>query len=121
MDLLWFGTKHPIRGNFYDLNFLAEMDLLLSQHTDADICNDLNAIATWNVKLVERQPSDRALNKTVAYLKKNGLRALPLDKGIGYCIKTEDDYLKRFESIFSPAISKHFSFRYHEKAQYNQN
>ena len=100
-DLLSFGPKHPIRDNFDDMNFPADMDLLQSQNTDTDTCNDLKAIATWYVKLAKRQSSDRALTKTVAYLKNNGLKAVPFDKGIGYCIMTEDDYLKRREKVFT--------------------
>ena len=100
-DLLPFGPKHPIRDNFDDMNFPADMDLLQSQNTDTDTCNDLKAIATWYVKLAKRQSSDRALTKTVAYLKNNGLKAVPFDKGIGYCIMTEDDYLKRRERVFT--------------------
>ena len=58
------------------------MDLLQSQNTDTDICNDLKHIATWYVKLAKRHSSDRALTKTVAYLKNNGLKAVPFDTGI---------------------------------------
>ena len=83
LDLLSFGPKHPIRDKFDDMIFLADIDLLLFQNTDADICNGLNAIATWYVKLAERQQSDRALSKTVAYLKKSALQQVPFDMGIG--------------------------------------
>ena len=94
LDLLSFGPKHSIRDQFDAINFLADVDLHLSENTDADICYDLNATSTWCVKLSKRQSADRAITKTVAYLKKNGLKAVPFDKGIVYCIMT-DDYLKR--------------------------
>ena len=100
-DLLSFGPKHPIRDKFDDMNSPADMDLLQSQNTDTDICNDLKPIATWYVKLAKRHSSDRALTKTVAYVKNNGLKAVPFDTGIGYCIMTEDDYLKRRERVFT--------------------
>ena len=44
LHLLSCGSKHPIRGKIVDMNLLTNVDLLLSQNTDADICNDLNAM-----------------------------------------------------------------------------
>ena len=46
------------------MNFLADMDLLISRQTDAEAINDLNSIATWYTNLVKRQPMDRVLRKT---------------------------------------------------------
>ena len=100
LDLMSFGPKHPIRDKLDDMNILADMDFL-SQNTDADVCNDLNDIANWFVQLAERQSSDRAFTKTVAYKKNNGSNAVPLDKGIGYCIMTEDDFLKRCDRVLT--------------------
>ena len=81
------------------MNFLADMDHILFQNKNADIYNNLNRNATWHVKLVKLQRSDRALTRTAAYLKKNDMKAIPFDKGIVYCIMTEDDYLKRCERV----------------------
>ena len=102
LDLISFGPEHLIRDKFDDKNFLADMDLLLSQSTDADKCNNFNAIAILYVKLDKRQSSDRTLTKTVAYLKNNCLKAVPFHEGTGYCIMTEDDYLDRCERVLTP-------------------
>ena len=78
------------------------MDSLISRQTDADAINDLNSIATWYTKLAKRQPMDRVLRKTTAFLKINGLKAVPFDKGVGYCIMTERDYHERLRGVLTP-------------------
>ena len=47
-------------------------------------------------------PMDRALQKTVIFLKQNGLKAVPFDKGVGYCIMTETDYHERLRDVLQP-------------------
>ena len=47
LDLLSFGPKHPVKDKFNEIGFLADMDMLISEVKDPEVCNELNAIAGW--------------------------------------------------------------------------
>ena len=78
-----------MKDKFNEVDFLADMDLIISLGKDPEICNELNSIAGWYCKVLKRQQIDRAVEKTRQFLKRNGLKAVPFDKGVGYCIMAE--------------------------------
>ena len=83
------------------MSFLADLDSCLSDlnEKDTDAINDLNAAAVWYRKQTKRQKGDRTLNKVRKFLKENRLKAVPFDKGVGFCIMTEETYWQKLESL----------------------
>ena len=53
------------------------------------------------LKEMKKQKPDRVLAKVRQYLKTNDLKAVPFDKGAGYCIMSSIDYLKRLHDILT--------------------
>ena len=102
LDLLSFGPKHPVKDKFNEVDFLADMDLIISLGKDPEICNELNSIAGWYCKVLKRQQIDRAVEKTRQFLKRNGLKAVPFDKGVGYCIMAETEYWSKIDDVLQP-------------------
>ena len=100
-ELLSFGPKHPIKDKFRELHFLADMDKLLVEIGDGDVDrqNEINALTIrYNNKMRKQRP-ERAVAKTNAYLKEEGLKAVPYDKGAGFCLLTEKQYQERLQDI----------------------
>ena len=100
IDLLSFGPKHPVRDEFNEMHFLADVDRLLC---DLDLAgeqvNEVQAAVTGYVSKMKKQKPDRAVRKVSQYLKKEDLKAVPFDKGAGYCLMSRSDYEKRLEDL----------------------
>ena len=101
-ELLAYGPKHPIRGPFNDMHFLASIDRLLSaKKPDKDTDNDIQALSTWYIKQNRRIPQDSAVDKVSKYLRQNGLLAIPFDKGVGFCVMRCSEYESKLNDILN--------------------
>ena len=59
---------------------------------DADRQNEINALTIRYNNRMRKQRPERAVAKTNAYLKAEGLKAVPFDKGAGFCLLTDKQY-----------------------------
>ena len=77
------------------------MDKLLVEigDGDADRQNEINALTIRYNNKMRKQWPERAVAKTNAYLKEEGLKAVPYDKGAGFCLLTEKQYQQRLQDI----------------------
>ena len=58
-------------------------------------------------KRVKQTPSDKGVEKARKYLKRNGLVAVPYDKGVGFCVMREDTYENKLsDTLDSNRFSK---------------
>ena len=80
------------------MSFLADFDHCLTElgDADADTMNELNAAAIW---YRTRAKKDKGFAKM--FLKKNGSKAVPFDKGTGFCILKEDDHFEKLHEVVS--------------------
>ena len=112
MDILALGPKHPVRDKFNKLHFLADVDKLLVDlkgenveanvgRDEADVQNEINAMATTYVRTMKTFKADQAVLKVNKYLKTNCLKAIPFDKGAGYCLMKDTDYEKRLLDVLN--------------------
>ena len=106
-EVLRLGPRNPVLSNFDPKNILCELDLLLESleskwiENKSEVINDLNSLSHSYIKQAKRQIPKRVIHKTFEFLKANKLKAIPYDKGLGFCIMTEGDYRKRLEEIIN--------------------
>ena len=70
-EVLSFGPKHPVRGKFNEIHFLADIDSFLSELKLNRNLYDADAAAKRFAKNVKQTPSDRCVEKARSYLKDN--------------------------------------------------
>ena len=84
-NYLALGPKHPVKDDFDELQFLADIDALLHDMKAAGEPNEkvdeVNAQTLWYCKQMKKQRPDPMLKKVNTYLKRNGIKAVPFDKG----------------------------------------
>ena len=97
-DLLAFGTKHPIRDKFKELDFLADIDNLIRNLRESNVpvekLFENEAATKCYSKNIRETSLDRALVKVQKYLRENSLLAVPFGKGVGFCVKKEHVHRK---------------------------
>ena len=112
MDILALGLKHRVRGKFNKLHYLADVDKLLvalkgqnvetnAGRDDADVQNEINAMATTYVRTMKTFKADQAVLQVNKYLKTNCLKAIPFDKEAGYCLTKDTDDEKRLLDVLN--------------------
>ena len=77
--------------------------------------NDFNMHTHKYCKQAKTQVVPRNIQKTYEYLKESKLKAVPFDKGLGFCLMTEKDYHSRLEKITGMK-----QFKYVEKTRKNE-
>ena len=112
IDLLSLGPKHPVLDQFNEMHFLADIDKVLAQmkndDSNIDAMNEVNALTVGYLKQMKRQRPDRAVKMVTSYLKKNNLKAVPFDKGAGYCLMSAGDYSERLLEVLNGEQFKPF-------------
>ena len=112
IDLLSLGPKHPVLDQFNEMHFLADIDKVLAQmkndDSNIDAMNEVNALTVGYLKQMKRQRPDRAVKMVTFYLKKNNLKAVPFDKGAGYCLMSAGDYSERLLEVLNGEQFKPF-------------
>ena len=63
--------------------------------------NETNALVNWYVKMANRQGPDRLTEKVAKYLRQSNVKAVPYDKGGGFCLMSVDDNNKRLSDVLS--------------------
>ena len=105
IDLLSLGPKHPVLDQFNEMHFLADIDKVLARmknyDSNIDAMNERNALTVGYLKQMKRQKPDRAVKMVTSYLKKNNLKAVPFDKGAGYCLISAGDYNERLLEVLN--------------------
>ena len=95
-EVLSMGPKYPIREKFNETQFLADIDIFLSQMKNQKLFGEtlckIQAAAKAYAKNVRQTPRDKVVEKTSKYLKNNGLLAVPFDKGVNFCIMRKQMY-----------------------------
>ena len=66
-----------------------------------DTDNDIHALATWYIKQNRKIQRDSAAEEVTKYLQKNGLLAVPYDKGVGFCVMRTTDYQTKLNDILN--------------------
>ena len=93
-EVLSFGPKHPVRGKFNEIHFLADIDSFLSElkfnRKPGEKLYDADAAAKRFAKNVKQTPSDRCVEKARNYLKDNSLLAVRFDKWVGLSNEKRD-------------------------------
>ena len=104
------GPELPIRDNFIETNFLADIDIFLSDLKNRKVPGEafcgIEAVAKAYAKRLKQTQSDKGVEKARKYLKSNGLVAVPYDKGVGFCVMRKDTYENKLSDTLD---SNHFS------------
>ena len=81
-DILSYGPKHPIRHNFFETHFLAELNKLMSSKRDNGVCSEIirqvEASAKRSAKILRETPVHRRLSRVTNYLKENDFLAVSI-------------------------------------------
>ena len=119
IETLKYGPRNPILTRFDDKDTLCEMDLFLeyceTKLVKNESINDFNMHTHKYCKQAKTQVVPRNIQKTYEYLKESKLKAVPFDKGLGFCLMTEKDYHSRLEKITGMK-----QFKYVEKTRKNE-
>ena len=103
LEYLGQGPKHPVRDAFDEMQFLADVDSLLHNLKATDDANEkldeVNALAHWYCKRMRKQTEEPMLKKVKAHLSKNKLKAVPFDKGLGFCVMKDQTYQNKLGDI----------------------
>ena len=90
------GPELPVRDNFNETNFLADIDIFLSdlknRKVPVEAFCEIEAVAKTYAKRLKQTQSDKGVEKARKYLKSNGLVAVPYDKGVGFSVMRKDTY-----------------------------
>ena len=103
IETLKLGPRNPILETFDDKEVLSEMDIFL-EYCETKVCeneviNDINMLTHSYCKQASKQKIPRNLKLTNQYLKEQNLKAVPFDKGIGFCVMGQDEYNKKLKDI----------------------
>ena len=105
IDYLSFGPKHPVLDKFNEMHFLADADKLLyylkSESANSDVLNEVNALSFWYTKEMKKQREDPTLNRVNKLLRKMCVKAVPFDKGQGFCLMRSDDYDSKLKQLLA--------------------
>ena len=70
-----------------------------NQKTSGETLCDIEAATKAYAKNVRQTQRDKAVEKTMKYLKDNGLLAVPFDKGVGFSMMRKQTYESKLESL----------------------
>ena len=87
---------------------MADMDRCLKdmQGLEPELLNELSAAAVWYRKQAKSFTVDRTLGKVNTFLK-SGIKAVPFDKGLGFCLMSEQVCWGKLEAVVdAPQFSK---------------
>ena len=105
MQTLAMGPRNPIMDVFDENEVLVELDCFLKFCRKYPIpdstLTDVNIKTLNYIKTCKKQKPPRHIKMTKQFLKNNDLRAVPYDKGIGYCIMTN----KAYEDKLIPSLN----------------
>ena len=105
LDILSLGPKHPVRGKFNEVHFLADVDKLVRElrenNTEGEKLCEIEASAKWYAKNIRETSLDRGVKKVHDYLKANDLLAVPFDKGCGYCVMKKSNYREKLDEVLN--------------------
>ena len=103
VDFLSLGPKHPVMDTFKETHFLSDVDVFLYRAKcngmDNEQLNEINSTAHWYTRMAKKQKPDKLIRTVRQYLKRESLKAVPFDKGAGYCLMSESDYMERLNQI----------------------
>lgn len=69
------------------------------KNVEPKVLNDPNSPNHYYIKQVKRQKQYNAIKATNEYLKKNNIKAIPMDKSLGFVLISHVNYQKRLEEI----------------------
>ena len=105
MDTLALGPRNAVLDRFNHHDLLAELDLLLNRcrrnKVDNDTINEINMAVVRYIKICKNQRPSRNLKLTKLFLKKHDLRAVPFDKGTGFCLMKTTEYEEKIKTILN--------------------
>ena len=83
-QVLALGPIHPVRDNFNETHFLADIDIFLldlkNRKVPGKALCEIEAVAKAYATKSKQTPSDKGVEKARKYLKSIGLVAVPYDK-----------------------------------------
>ena len=104
MNLLKLGPRHPILRAFNETRLLVETEKtlfalkknnLMKENTTSDISLSVKLYA----KKAKSHTSKRALSTLKRWLEENDIKAVPFDKGLGFCLMRTETYNKKLEEL----------------------
>ena len=105
LDIISLGPKHPVRDNFNEVHFLADVDKLVRELRQNKIEDqkffETEASAKWYAKNVRETPMDRGVKKVHDYPKANDLLAVPFDKGCCFCKMKKSTYREQLDDVLN--------------------
>ena len=105
LDVLSLGPKHPVRDQFIEVHFLADLARLVRElrenKTDGENLCEIESSAKWNAKNVLETPMDRVVKKANDFLKEQKLLAVLFDKCCGFCVMKQTTYSDKLNEILS--------------------
>ena len=105
LDILSLGNKHPARDKCNEVHFLADVDKLARKlrvdNTEGEKLCEIEGSAKWYAKNVCETPADRWFKNVHDYLKANVFRAVPFDKGCGFCVMKKSTYMEKLDEVLN--------------------
>ena len=102
---LAFCPKYPVRDEFNELQFLADVDSLLhnlkQENAPHEKLDEVNPLALWYCKRMKQQREDPMLKKMKNYMNKNNIKTVPFDQGMGFCLMSQETYWRKLSDIQS--------------------
>ncbi len=103
MDTLALGPRNAVLDQFDHRSLLAELDFLVAKcrgdNVDNDTINEINMAVVKYIRIFKNQRPGRNLKLTKMFLKKHDLRAVPFDKGTGFCVMKTSEYEAKMMKI----------------------
>ena len=117
---LAMGPRNPIMDTFDEKEVLVELDCFLKYCSKLPIpdatLTDINIKTLSYIKTCKKQKPPRHIKMTQKFLKENDLRAVPFDKGIGFCVMDNQTYEKKLDPIIDlPQFEQHVDSRKNAK------
>ena len=83
---------------------MADADKLLyylkSEGANSDVLNEVNALSFWYTKM-KKQREDTTSIRVNKLLRKMCVKAVPFDKGQGFCLMSNDDYDSKLKQVLA--------------------
>ena len=98
-EFLSLGPRHPVVEKFDEMPFLAAMDNCMSQLKEKEAINELNSSAMWYRKAMKQSKPDKTLIKVKQFLKEHNLKSVPFDKGLGFCVMSDELYNEKLTKL----------------------
>ena len=105
LDVLWLGTKHPVRDKIDEIKNLAGVDKVVrelreNKREGEKLC-EIEASAKLYAKSVRKTAMDKGFKQVHDYLKTQDSLAVLFDKCCGFCVTKKPTYRERLDDVLN--------------------